>query len=173
MRSQDLGGRIIKVDHAGEHGAINIYTGQIFIARWTAPALLEELSEFLAHEKRHREIFAEELRRRGVRRCHSYVLCGAGGRLLGIITAIFGTSAIAATTLAVERVVLRHLREQLARLAANDPHAVKAISAIIEDEQQHHDRSALHARAGTFWPRVLMPVVTAATETVIWLGMRL
>jgi len=63
--------------------------------------------------------------------------------------------------------------EQLARLASNDPHAVKAISAIMEDEQQHHDRSELHAKAGTFWPRVLRPVVAAATETVIWLGMRL
>ena len=173
MRSQDLGGRIIKVDHAGEHGAINIYSGQIFIARWTAPALLDELLEFLTHEKRHREIFAEELRRRGVRRCRSNVFCGIGGHLLGIITAIFGASAIAATTLAVERVVLRHLRQQLAQLESNDPHAVKAISAIIEDEQQHHDRSELLAKAGTFWPRVLMPVVSAATETVIWLGMRL
>lgn len=49
----DLGNRIIKVDHAGEHGAINIYTGQMLVARVTAPDLLEELREFRSHEMRH------------------------------------------------------------------------------------------------------------------------
>ena len=33
IASNDIGGRIIKVNHAGEHGAVNIYSGQIFMAR--------------------------------------------------------------------------------------------------------------------------------------------
>jgi 3-demethoxyubiquinol 3-hydroxylase len=168
----DLGSRIIKVNHAGEHGAIQIYTGQIMIARWTAPALVEELTEFRSHETRHREIFRAELARRGARRCRSYWLCGIGGWLLGIVTGLLGAGAISATTVAVEQVVLRHLETQLALLRNSDPTAVAAISAIIEDEQQHHDRSAALARAGSFWPRLLTPVVAASTEAVIWVGMR-
>src|SRR5262245_22493906 len=124
--STDLGGRIIKVDHAGEHGAVNIYTGQLFMARLTARHLVAELAEFKSHEMRHREIFRMELQRRGRRRCRSYLLCGVGGLVLGLVTGLLGPSAIAATTVAVEQVVLRHLEEQVARLRDTDPQAAAA-----------------------------------------------
>jgi 3-demethoxyubiquinol 3-hydroxylase len=169
----DLGSRIIKVNHAGEHGAVNIYAGQILVARLTAPELVPELLEFKSHEIRHREIFRSELQRRRRRRCRSYWLCGLGGLLLGLITGLLGANAIAATTVAVEEVVLRHLEKQIAMLESTDPSAVAAIAAIIVDEREHHDRSAELARAGIFWRKLLMPVVAASTETVIWLGMRL
>lgn len=168
-----LGTRILKVNHAGEHGAISIYAGQLVMARWTAPQLLAELRLFQSHEVRHRDIFAAELRRRGQRRCRSFWLCGAGGYLLGLITGLFGRSAIAATTVAVEAVVLRHLQHQLEKLHLADPLAVAAISAIVDEEQQHHDEASLHESAGPIWSRLLKPLVAASTETVIWLGMRL
>lgn len=168
-----LADRFLKVNHAGEHGAICIYTAQIHIARFTAPALVAELVEFRSHERRHRSIFLAELQRRGRPRCRSYGLCGAGGYFLGFITAICGRSAIAATTAAVEKVVLRHLQQQLAALGTGDPAATSAISAIVAEEQQHHDRSEALAKAGWFWPRVVSPVVSASTEFVIWTGMRL
>jgi ubiquinone biosynthesis monooxygenase Coq7 len=57
-------------------------------------------------------------------------------------------------------------------LGSSDPEAVAAITAIIDDEQKHHDSSAQQVRAGQFWPRVLTPIVSASTEVVIWLGMR-
>ena len=171
--SKDLGDRIIKVNHAGEHGAISIYTGQIMLAKLTAPRLVNELIEFRSHEQRHRAIFGAELLRRGRRRCRSYWFCGIGGFVLGTITGLLGANAIAATTVAVESVVLRHLEHQLAALRDHDPAAVSAIAAIVAEERQHHDDSASHVQAGTFWPKVLTPVVSASTEAVIWLGMRL
>lgn len=75
----ELGARILKVNHAGEHGAVNIYAGQIAMARFTAPALLDELRRFQADELRHRALFGAELERRRRRRCRSYRLCGIGG----------------------------------------------------------------------------------------------
>ncbi|RXR06660.1 demethoxyubiquinone hydroxylase family protein [Pseudoxanthomonas composti] len=171
--TKDLGDRILKVDHAGEHGAVNIYRGQILIARLTARHLVDELKAFGAHEQRHRAIFAAELHLRDLPRCRSYLLCGMSGYALGLITGLLGAGAISATTAAVERVVLRHLQHQLAVLRDNDPHAVAAISAIIADEQQHHDASALHLDGDAIWPRILSPLVSASTEAVIWLGMRL
>lgn len=172
-KAVDLGSRYIKVDHAGEHGAACIYAGQIFMARLTAPGLVAELTEFRTHELRHREIFRLELARRERPRCRSYWLCGFGGLTLGLITGLFGSGAIAATTVAVERVVLRHLEHQLSVLQTTDPSAVAAISAIVADERAHHDRSLVHARASKVWSAVLMPVVSAATEAVIWTGMRI
>jgi len=170
---ETLGSRVLKVDHAGEHGAVNIYRGQSIACRWRSAELRRELAEFQSHEERHRAIFAAELRRRGVGRCRSYQLCGVGGFLLGFITGVCGRPSISATTVAVERVVLRHLEAQLRHLRQSDPDAYRAISSIVEDEQAHHDRAALEKRQGIFWPRLLRPLVSASTEAVIWLGMHL
>jgi ubiquinone biosynthesis monooxygenase Coq7 len=170
---ETLAGRILKVNHAGEHGAICIYTGQILLARLTAPQLVAELREFLSYERRHRATFLSELKRRDLPRCRSYWFCGAGGLALGILTGLCGRRAIAATTVAVERVVLRHLAQQLIALRGRDQAAMAAISSIVEDEQKHHDHSELHLASGKLWPRVVTPLVAAVTEAVIWLGMHL
>lgn len=168
-----LGDRVLKVNHAGEHGAVHIYLGQEFACRWRDPALREELAEFRTHEESHRAIFAAELARRGVARCRTYQLCAVGGLALGLVSGLCGRASIAATTVAVERVVLRHLAHQLQVLRDSDPDAVRAIEAIIADEQSHHDRAAMEPRQGIFWPRVIKPVVSGLTEAVIWIGMKL
>ena len=173
MPDTALGARIVKVNHAGENGAVHIYAGQIAVARFTARHMLAELREFKAHEEQHRAIFAAELQRRQRPRCRSYLLCGWGGYVLGCTTALFGQHAIAATTVAVERVVLGHLQQQVQQLANIDENAVHAIAKIIEDEQRHHDNAAHHLQGARWWPAVLTPIVSASTETVIWLGMRL
>jgi ubiquinone biosynthesis monooxygenase Coq7 len=170
--NEELGSRILKVNHAGENGAVNIYRGQILAARLTARSMVPELAEFQSHEQRHRAIFAAELQRRGRRRCRSYLLCGLGGLVLGLTTGILGRRAISATTVAVKRVVLGHLAQQLRVLRGKDEAAVTAISAIVNEEQQHHDQSAAHLEHGRFWPTVLAPIVAASTEAVIWVGMR-
>ena len=168
-----LGSRILKVNHAGENGAINIYAGQLLLCRLTAPELVTELKAFRSHEERHRDIFWAEMERRQTGRCRSYVLCGAGGYLLGVITALLGRDSIAATTIAVEKVVLRHLEEQLRLLRGLDAAAVTAIEAIVADERAHHDASLARAAQNGFWPRLLSPIVKSSTEVVIWLGMHL
>jgi ubiquinone biosynthesis monooxygenase Coq7 len=170
---ETLGDRVLKVNHAGEHGAINIYRAQLLACWWRDAGIKNELREFLAHEKRHRSIFAAELARRDRRRCRSYWLCGIGGFVLGLVTGLCGRASIAATTVAVERVVLRHLDEQIAALTSLDTAAVAAIQSIVDDERAHHDRAAMVRKEGIFWPHVLRPMVSAATEAVIWLGMRL
>ena len=168
-----LGDRVMKVDHAGEQGAVCIYRGQRWVASLFAPSLVPELAQTQAHEERHRAIFAAELSRRGIRRCRSYILCATGGTVLGLVTALFGRRAIAATTVAVERVVLRHLDEQRAALRGIDPAAVAAIDSIAREEAEHRD-DALHTLGHPTWPlRQLMSIVSLSTETVIWLGMRL
>ena len=168
----EFASRVLKVNHAGENGAVHIYAGQLVFARITAPSVVAELAEFKSHEEGHRAIFWAELQRRNRPRCRSYWLCGAGGFALGLVTGLFGSKAIAATTVAVERVVLRHLQHQLELLQGRDEAAVKAIACIVAEERQHHDQSASHIKVGQFWSKVLSPVVSASTEAVIWVGMR-
>jgi ubiquinone biosynthesis monooxygenase Coq7 len=171
--NNETGSRILKVNHAGENGAVHIYSGQILAARLSAPAMVAELMAFREHEKTHRAIFLAELERRGRPRCRSYWLCGAGGWLLGVLTGLCGRAMIAATTVAVERVVLRHLARQLIVLQDQDMAAAAAIAAIIADERQHLDHSTAHLGKQGLPTRMLGAIVTASTETVIWLGMRI
>jgi ubiquinone biosynthesis monooxygenase Coq7 len=170
---ETLGDRIIKVDHAGEHGAICIYRAQRWVSRWRTPSMVAEIEEFLSHETRHRALFEVELARRGRKRCRSYHLCGLGGLVLGLLTGLAGKQAIAATTVAVEAVVLRHLAEQGSILAENDPAAVAVLQQIIGDERSHHDAAEDQLNRDNIWVRIIEPIVAAATETVIWLGMKL
>jgi ubiquinone biosynthesis monooxygenase Coq7 len=135
--------------------------------------MVPELDGFLAHERKHRARFEAELQARGKQRCRSYSLCAVGGLALGFTTGLLGRGAIAATTVAIERVVLEHMREQLAALPNVDQRAVDALSDIIRDEQDHHDISASRLAPGSWWTTIINPVVSGATEAVIWLGMRI
>lgn len=105
---------MIKVDHAGENGAVNIYRAQAMVSIIFHRNLLPQLREFLGHENQHRMIFADYLGSHHIRRCISYHACGLGGFALGFVTALIGERAIFATTYAVENVVLEHLEHQLA-----------------------------------------------------------
>lgn len=170
---ETLGDRVMKVDHAGEHGAVCIYRAQKWFARWRAPEMLDELEDFLAHERGHRARFGAELQSRGARRCRSFLLCGLGGFALGAFTGLLGRQAIAATTVAIERVVLRHMHEQLMELEDVDEPAAETLRQIISEEQQHYNLSTVRLPRDGIWVRLIEPVVSASTETVIWLGMRL
>ena len=170
---ETLGDRVMKVDHAGEHGAICIYRAQRRLARWRAPEMVDELEHFLAHERGHRALFGAELQRRNVRRCRSYYWCGIGGFVLGSVTGLAGREAIAATTVAIERVVLRHMQEQLRVLDNVNLHAAATLRRVIAEEQEHHDISVGRLGASRFWSKLIDPVVSGSTETVIWLGMHL
>ncbi len=170
---ESLGDRVMKVDHAGEHGAICIYRAQRWFARWRAPEMVAELDHFLAHERGHRARFGAELERRSRRRCRSYFWCGLGGFVLGSVTGLAGRGAIAATTVAIESVVLRHMRAQVQALDGIDREAVAVLRDIMAEEQEHHDLSAAHLASDGFWPMLINPIVSASTEAVIWLGMRL
>jgi 3-demethoxyubiquinol 3-hydroxylase len=60
-RGETLGARYLRVDHAGEHGAANLYWGQLIACRWRSEALRRELQEFQSHEQHHRAKFVEGL----------------------------------------------------------------------------------------------------------------
>jgi ubiquinone biosynthesis monooxygenase Coq7 len=149
---ETIGDRVMKVDHAVEPGAICIYTAQRWFAHWRAPEMVAELDEFLAHERGHRSLFGAELGASGKRRCRSYHFCAVGGLLLGAVTGLLGPDAVAATTVAIERIVLSHMREQLAELQACDMRAAETLRRVIGEEQAHHDLSAARILRESSWP---------------------
>ena len=170
MQINNLANRYIKVNHAGENGAVHIYKAQILVSRLLHPQIVQELMHFQFHEENHREIFRNELHARNVKRCKSYFFCGLGGYALGFMTALLGKNAIAATTVAVEKVVLIHLEHQITELTGKDDIAVKAISSIVEEEKEHRDHFTVQ---NSMWIKILTPIVSGSTKIVIWLGLKL
>lgn len=164
--------KMIKVDHTGENGAVNIYKAQAIGAQLFASDLLPEIKENQAHEERHRNIFANQLDRWGVRRCVSFHLSGIGGFALGLVTGLMGRQAIHATTFAVEHVVLEHLEHQLSYLKDADADAFECVAAIVAEEQEHHDNAETNLMQDKWLNKALIAIVKFSTEGVIRFGMR-
>ncbi|MEO8142338.1 MAG: demethoxyubiquinone hydroxylase family protein [Sphingomicrobium sp.] len=168
-----LGNHILRVDHAGEQGAICVYRAQWLVAGLTAPSMRGRLADYLVHEKRHRSMLGAAMLHRGLDRAPTYAICSVGGYLLGATTAMLGRRSIAATTIALESVVVRHLKQPRAELATDDPAVANLITRIVEDEAMQHDRSLDEMDLDRGWLRGIGLVVRKATGAAIWLGMKL
>lgn len=179
MKYQDSTGiidtpkKILKVNHAGEFGAINIYRSQIFVSRIFMKDLVPLLADFMEDEKRHMDIFWTEIQTRNGIRCKSYWLCGIGGYFLGFISSLLGRRGIMACTWAVESVVINHLHDQVTYLKdKGDMAALKAVENILEDEQNHRDTGFNEGGTENIWYQPLRFSVSLFTESVIRFGMR-
>ncbi|MGD9803455.1 MAG: demethoxyubiquinone hydroxylase family protein [Hyphomicrobiaceae bacterium] len=159
--------RILKVNHAGEHGAIRVYRSQIAIARWRCPEVVPTLEEMLAHEVSHRARFAEVMPSRQAKPCRMLFLWGIGGRLLGGGTALLGRNAIWACTAAIEEAVHRHLTDQIAFLSSRDQELHSLIDSIRVEELSHLDRAEKSLTGKGPIVRVLRGSIDAVTELLI------
>jgi ubiquinone biosynthesis monooxygenase Coq7 len=165
--------QILRVDHAGECGAIRIYRSQIAIARVLHPGCVQTLKHMLAHELTHFKTFDGLLKSRKIRPCHALPLWMVGGWMLGTITALFGERAIWVCTAAIENTVNDHLEHQVAVLRAQDPEALAAVESIRRDEQEHEQHAVAHGGESKGLYRVLRWIVKGATSFAIWLSTKL
>ncbi|MFZ5669308.1 MAG: demethoxyubiquinone hydroxylase family protein [Pseudomonadota bacterium] len=158
---------ILRVNHAGESGAIFIYRAQLWVARLSRSPDTATLRDILGHEKRHRERFRDLMRARGIIPCGALPAWGLGGFALGLMTALLGREAILASTAAVERTVHRHLEDQLRWLADRDPE----VSAVVTDIQAEELGHLAWAESGRAKPVGLLDTLIAfATDLLIWLS---
>jgi 3-demethoxyubiquinol 3-hydroxylase len=163
--------RILKVNHAGEYGAIRIYRAQLWLARRLYTDIVGFLEDTLDHEIQHCAMFRDAMRARNARPCRAMILWGNGGYALGFLTALIGRKGIWICTAAVEATVHRHLEEQLGFLLTRDPDLHRLISAIQEQELLH----LRYAEQGigkhsTWWGGALSAIIAATTEVLIWLS---
>jgi ubiquinone biosynthesis monooxygenase Coq7 len=160
--------QILRVNHAGEYGAIRIYQAQIAMAHWRAPALLPFLRETLTHERAHLAEFRELMWPRGTRPCGAMPLWGLGGIALGLFTGLLGRNAILICTEAVERTVHAHLDKQLAWLGTRDPVLSETIASVREQEQGHLENAQAGQSARSASGNALDRFVGATTTLLIW-----
>lgn len=164
--------RIIRVDHAGEHGAIKIYSAQILISRILHKDIVPALENILSHEREHFRRFDQLLKNRQVRHCYALGLWAVGGFMLGLFTALLGRNAIWVCTNSIETTVLHHLDWQLAFLKEHDQDAYDAVLSIKADEEEHREFGQINGTDSIMY-RPIFWVVRKSTESAIWLSTKL
>src|SRR3954462_6243278 len=115
---------MIRVDHAGEFGALRIYQGQLAVLGRDPKAQdnAEAIRRMQAQEQRHFDVFDRMVKERAVRPTVLEPVWHVAGYALGAATALLGEKAAMACTVAVEDAIDAHYSDQLARLeAAGDP----------------------------------------------------
>ena len=162
--------RILKVNHAGEYGAIRIYKAQLWVARRLYTDVVAFLEETLAHEVRHCALFREAMPVRNARPCRVMALWGNGGYVLGFVTALMGRQGIWVCTAAVESAVHRHLEDQLHFLRYRDAELHALVLAIQDEEFSHLHHAEERIVARGLWSRVLGAFISWSTDVAIWLS---
>jgi ubiquinone biosynthesis monooxygenase Coq7 len=162
--------RILKVNHAGEYGAIRIYRAQIAISRILFPDIVAPLSHMLAHEIEHCARFSEAMPLRNARPCRIMSLWSLGGNVLGAFTAIMGRRWIWTCTSAVEETVHRHLDDQLHFLAGRDEDLHSVIQSIREQELEHLSTANARVDRTTWLTGPLRGAISSTTDALIWLS---
>lgn len=162
--------RIVRVNHAGEFGAIRIYSAQILVAKRFWPGCVPSLSEMLGHERTHCAAFRSTMPERQSRPCRVMQFWSWGGWLLGFVTALLGPQGIWACTAAVEATVHRHLDDQLFFLANCDPDLHGIILAIREEELAHLHHAEAQLKSPGPAMNLLRSLISVATDVLIWLS---
>jgi len=164
--------RIIRVDHAGEYGAINIYKSQLLVAKLFYKDIVKKLEEMLSHEKEHYSTFNKLLHSRNIRHCYAIKFWAIGGAMLGLFTGLLGRNAIWVCTNSIESTVLHHLEWQLEYLSKHDKEAHDAVLSIKADEEAHQDFGQTNSSNSLAYKPIFW-VVRKSTEFAIWLSTKL
>lgn len=162
--------RILRVNHAGEYGAIRIYSAQIAVARRLWPDVVGDLQEMLGHELKHCAAFHAAMPARQSRPCRIMSLWSWGGWLLGVTTAIAGRHSIWICTAAVEAAVHRHLDDQLFFLNGKDAELHRIIADIRVEELSHLHHAEAQIAGSATERNPLRHLISLATDVLIWLS---
>ncbi|MGQ0740789.1 MAG: demethoxyubiquinone hydroxylase family protein [Alphaproteobacteria bacterium] len=134
---------MIRVDHAGEYGAMRIYEGQLAVLERRArrASAVAAIRHMAAEERAHLEKFERLINERGVRPTALVPVWHAAGFALGAATALMGEKAAMACTAAVEEAIDAHYADQAQRLGTRDPGLRKTIEKCREEELAHRDEA--------------------------------
>ena len=131
----------IRVDHAGERGAIKIYEGQLlalntFVKDENLKKTIEKMKN---HEKEHLDFFNKEIKKRNIKPTKLLPLWDLLGVGLGFSSAIIGKKATMLCTASVEEVIDEHYQNQINELDSDEKVLKEKIKKFRDDELHHRD----------------------------------
>ena len=132
---------IIRVDHAGERGAIKIYEGQLLALNTLVndEDLKKTIKKMKKHEQEHCNFFEKEITKRNIKPTKLLPLWDLLGLGLGFGSTILGKKAAMLCTASVEEVIDDHYKSQIELLESDEKNLKKKIIKFREDELHHKD----------------------------------
>jgi 3-demethoxyubiquinol 3-hydroxylase len=141
MTSKNRIEEFIRVDHAGERGAVKIYEGQLLALNTLVKndELKKIVEEMKVHEKEHCDFFEKQIKKRKIKPTKLLPLWDLLGVGLGFGSALLGKKATMLCTASVEEVIDKHYLDQINQLDADENELKKKIIKFREDELHHKD----------------------------------
>jgi 3-demethoxyubiquinol 3-hydroxylase len=131
----------IRVDHAGERGAVKIYEGQLLALNTFVKdeSLKKTIEEMKVHEKEHCEFFENEIKKRKIPPTKLLPLWDLLGVGLGFGSTLLGKKAAMLCTASVEEVIDKHYLNQIKQLGKDEKNLKKKITKFRQDELNHKE----------------------------------
>eukprot|EP00871_Galdieria_phlegrea_P005186 jgi/Galph1/5669/GphlegSOOS_G4394.1 len=165
---------MIRVDHAGEVGARQIYAGQLAALRDTS--IEQVIEEMAKQEKRHMDSFENLILERRIRPTLLMPFWKAAGYSLGLLTGLLGKEAAMACTVAVEEVISQHYNSQIRTILENDwkdEEKLKQLFREFRDEEIEHHDTGIEYRAEAFpFYRLLTQCIKSGCKVAIAISER-
>ncbi len=160
---------ILRVDHAGEYAAVQIYRAQraVFANAPGKAAIAADLAGMEAQEAVHLARFDALLNQHRVRPTLMTPAWRLAAQALGAGTALMGEKAAHACTEAVESVIEEHYADQIAELADRDPDLAAELAVFRDEELAHHDHAVAHGSREAPGYRLLSAVIRAGCRAAI------
>lgn len=162
---------MIRVDHAGEYGAVRIYEGQLAVLGARKSRTADAIRHMAEQEQAHLKRFDALINERQVRPTALEPVWRVAGFALGAATALLGEKAAMACTEAVEEVIDQHYADQLTRL--DDPELKQTVEAFRADEIAHRDTAIAHGSAEAPGYPLLTEAIKAGCRIAIALSTRI
>ena len=133
--------KFIRVDHAGERGAIKIYEGQILALSTLVKNedLKKTIKNMKEHEEVHCNFFENEIKKRDIKPTKLLPLWDLLGLGLGFGSTILGKKAAMLCTASVEEVIDVHYKNQINQIGHDEKNLKNKITKFREDELHHKD----------------------------------
>ncbi len=131
----------IRVDHAGERGAIKIYEGQLLALNTIVKDddLKKIINDMKEHEQEHCDFFEREIKKRNISPTKLLPIWDLLGLGLGFGSTILGKKAAMLCTASVEEVIDEHYKNQIDQLENDEKNLKKIITKFRKDELDHKD----------------------------------
>ena len=131
----------IRVDHAGERGAVKIYEGQLLALNTIVKNenLKKTIEDMKEHETEHCQFFENEIKKRNIEPTKFLPLWDLLGVGLGFGSTLLGKKAAMLCTASVEEVIDKHYLDQINQLGPEEEELKKKITKFRQDELDHKD----------------------------------
>ena len=157
--------RFLRVDHAGERAAQQIYKGQLAVL--ANHEMADEIRHMMDQEVEHLETFDSLLNERQVRPSLLDPLWGAAGFTVGVVTAAMGPKAAMACTIAVEEVIGEHYQKQADILGEDERELQATVGRFRDEELEHRDIAVEHDGREARHYSLLRKVIQRGCRTAI------